>query len=458
MSRIPRRCAEVIVGAVLFTSLIAGIELAPLPPLLRAGGRMLVLGMGFAISIFLLHRMTALPGDREAKPWVRRIGFVVLGLVFVESSSLALLDFLFTRKPDLQRLYNVAFNVRPDYIGPALTLNYARHHYLNYALNPRTPYMGSPQYNEQFLIRRTEPIRPREDVAWRGLVLGGSTAFGEKVANESDTWVHQLEQRIRAKWGTDHDVINGGVGGYTLVENMIHYMTLLTELDPDVVFLYEGINDVHPRLYAGVNSDYSGYRVPWRRTGSVFPDANGQLGISATYRFCFTMTRLLPIQLGGIHESVSDTYPPSRIWKQRLAENPPTIYQSHLRNFVRYLKSEGKQVVIIPQYFDPRKKTDEIFALGVQQNNEANRTVAYEESVGWVDAITKNNSFDREDTFDNCHFNEQGSARMAHLLADYLFEHAASNGDRLVLDSMNQPATARAIQSPGRTPSPRDLR
>ena len=44
--------------------------------------------------------------------------------------------------------------------------------------------------------------------------------------------------------------MNGGVSGYTLNENIIHYMMLTTHLEPNVVILYVGINDVHPRWHS----------------------------------------------------------------------------------------------------------------------------------------------------------------------------------------------------------------
>lgn len=117
-------------------------------------------------------------------------------------------------------------------------INYSEHHYLNYALNPLFPYGGKLQYNEKFRIRRTEAIRARNQVKWRTLVLGGSTTFCEMVPHEDETWVKQLEIKIRDKYGKDYDVINGGVGGYNIQENFIHYITLLTHLNPDVVILF----------------------------------------------------------------------------------------------------------------------------------------------------------------------------------------------------------------------------
>ena len=59
--------------------------------------------------------------------------------------------------------------------GTGLSLNFAPHPFMNFIANPQAPYMGVAQIDKQSLIRRSEPLRPRELARWRALVLGGST-------------------------------------------------------------------------------------------------------------------------------------------------------------------------------------------------------------------------------------------------------------------------------------------
>jgi len=253
------------------------------------------------------------------------------------------------------------------------------HHYMNYSLNPDFAYKGRRQFNREFLIRRSEPIREREEVKWRALVLGGSTTFGEGILNEEDTWVYQLEKLVRKKLGEKADVINGGVGGYNVVDNTIHYLLFLEKLDPDVVILFEGINDVHPRLFGTMRPDYSNARRTW--TGKAFeqtlPDRDWAW--SNVYRLYY-FSSVRGGDVGHIYSVIQYPYQSIDTWRAALKRNDESEYRRHLGNLVEILRSQGRKVVIVPQIWIPRpgNEKDAIFSIGVSQHNRVNEAVASE--------------------------------------------------------------------------------
>lgn len=303
---------------------------------------------------------------------------------------------------------------------PGTSINYVEHHYLNYALNPEVPYGAMKQYNSIFRIRRTEHIRPRSDVKWRLLVLGGSTTFGERLPREQDTWVYQLEALIRGRYGADVDVLNGGVGGYTIAENFIHYVTLLTNLSPDAVLLYTGINDVHPRLFGRLTYDYSNYRIPWRSTGSVLSPVNWALTWFYPYRYYFLATKIVPLNATGIGGLTSGPYPPSDKWTAALEANGPEIYKNYLESLVQFILAQGRPVGILPQYFRVVTESDAIFARGVVQHNLVNQEVATKLKIPFATEFTDAKAFSLDDTFDSCHFTAVGGKTMARLVFNFL--------------------------------------
>src|SRR5205085_1158750 len=143
------------------------------------------------------------------------------------------------------------------------TPSYKPNPYTIYSLNPATHRWREGETDERYLIRRIEPIRNRKDVRFRILIVGGSTTHDSQIVDETKTWVYGVEKRFRQRFGADVDVINGGIGGFTLYENFFHYVSLLDELDPDLVVFYTGINDVHARLYSENWPDYRQYNAPW---------------------------------------------------------------------------------------------------------------------------------------------------------------------------------------------------
>jgi lysophospholipase L1-like esterase len=305
--------------------------------------------------------------------------------------------------------------------GTGLVSVYAPHPFMNYRINPAAAYMGERQFNAQYLIRRGEPIRPRDAVKWRALVLGGSTTFNEGVRDEADTWVHRLEERIRKANGDDYDVINGGVGGYSLVDNILHYTLLLRELRPDVVILFTGVNDVHPRLLGDILPDYSNLRVAWNGSPLEWIDRLKPFLWSNAARL-YALMKVRGGAVGHIYSMVMKPYPPESVWEERLQHNGAQVYRSYLEFAIRLFRSEGHRIILLPQVWLPREgnEGDRLFAIGVNEHNSVGRAAAAEASIPFADSLLQDHLFERPDLFDACHFNAAGNEKMARLVYEFL--------------------------------------
>ncbi len=218
-------------------------------------------------------------------------------------------------------------------------------------------------------------------------------------------------------------MINGGVGGYTVLENFIHYISLLGDLNPDAVLLYEGINDVPPRLLGNISNDYSNYRIPWRSEGAVLPRPNAALEWLYPYRFYFLSRQILRVQQTGIGGVTSRPYPPLNEWEASLKRNGTNAYRTHLRDLSLLILAQGRRAAILPQHFVPLNEADKIFMEGVTQHNRVNKEVADELGVPFFRDLVASGAWGRDDTFDNCHFNERGSAKMAALVFEFLMSN-----------------------------------
>ncbi len=86
---------------------------------------------------------------------------------------------------------------------------------------------------------RGAPLAPRESGRPRIICLGGSTTFGPGIP-ESDTWPARLAA-LAPEWS----VMNAGVSGYTSRHVLAYAQGSLLDLEPDLLILYVGRNDLH---------------------------------------------------------------------------------------------------------------------------------------------------------------------------------------------------------------------
>ncbi len=163
---------------------------------LSAGWYIGVLVVAYVVLLLLTEPLSKRLLTKHASGWLAA-GFIsVISLLFLQAASWTLIENKLAESgATVRSWYDYSFEGKAADFKPGESTNYVEHQYLNYAVNPAITYGGFQQFNAEYRIRRSEPIRPRNEVRWRVLVLGGSTTFGELLSRESDTWVFQLEQR-----------------------------------------------------------------------------------------------------------------------------------------------------------------------------------------------------------------------------------------------------------------------
>lgn len=87
----------------------------------------------------------------------------------------------------------------------------------------------------------------------RILCAGGSTTFDLGAANDPATWPALLEAGLP---GTE--VWNAGFPGWTSAENLISFALRDGDLEPDLLIVYQGINDLQPASHQPFDRQYEG--------------------------------------------------------------------------------------------------------------------------------------------------------------------------------------------------------
>lgn len=73
--------------------------------------------------------------------------------------------------------------------------------------------------------------------------LGGSSTFAYNT-DDAEIWTELLAQRLGAHYGIPVEVVNAGVPGLSAFESRFHFLYRVRELEPDVVLVYHGWNDM----------------------------------------------------------------------------------------------------------------------------------------------------------------------------------------------------------------------
>lgn len=89
---------------------------------------------------------------------------------------------------------------------------------------------------------------PKAAGAWRVLAMGCSTTLGWGV-DDAESYPARLEARARAAGFDDVEVLNGGQPGYTTMQGLWLWDTLLHDSQPDVVLLGFVVQDARRAAY-----------------------------------------------------------------------------------------------------------------------------------------------------------------------------------------------------------------
>ena len=96
-------------------------------------------------------------------------------------------------------------------------------------------------------LRGPEPEVPKPSGRTRIWALGGSSTYDVHAPTDSHTWPSRLEAELQAR-GVDADVMNGGRPGEVLMGSWDQLLALNDTLQPDVIVLYHGPNDLRQGL------------------------------------------------------------------------------------------------------------------------------------------------------------------------------------------------------------------
>ena len=322
---------------------------------------------------------------------------------------------------------------------------YSPHRYLGYYPTPK--YIRGRNKHNSLGYRGDEISMPKPKGQFRIVCLGGSTTYTAHVEDYRMSYPYLLGKYLNGKGYKHVNVINAGGSGWSSGESLINFELRVLDLEPDMIIVYHGVNDINARLvwppeaYRGDNSGRS---------------APGQLGIFMPGILEYsTLLRVLMIRTGKAESHAafertvnrsSETYYgalfrkqviegvyPEGIFKEVSAEemlkaNKPVFFERNMRGIISIAKSHGIAVVLSsfaysPLFTDMPRASSREYIAAYREQNGLLKELARETDVYFYDFAGEFPTEKRYYT-DGRHVNEEGAQLKAEYFGDYLIDNA----------------------------------
>jgi lysophospholipase L1-like esterase len=357
-------------------------------------------------------------------PWWFYLVAILLGLLVSELICRSAYYVTYGGKKD--RLVREWMGLDGDYY-PDMVSNYVPHPYLVYTLNPNRRYLDFQGQGPQHFInslgfRGKEFSKEKSPGVYRIICIGGSTTFSLNESDETKTYPQMLEDTLNSTFDSPHfEVINAGTPGWTTAESLINLQFRLLELRPDMVIIYEAVNDTYAMRTADEGkSDYSNLRrvIDYKQATAI---ERILFSASAIYRFYFLYSRHMVFDINAVS---TKPYPPEKTMLKNLDNATGKYFASNLASMVVIAKSRNIVPVLMTMGHGP-------WHPSFMRLNQITREIAKQSGAKLVDfEVTSQPSYFLGDLV---HLTREGNTAMVQLLVksflteDYPFHKRAAN-------------------------------
>jgi len=282
-----------------------------------------------------------------------------------------------------------------------------------------------PVFNNFRLINgpdgRRDVVVPKPDGRCRILCLGGSTT-GNYIVEGGNIYSYpdQLERELRRRHPErDIEVVNGGMGGRTSAELLIHFLLSLVDTEPDAVVIYHAYNDLGPSLTSGFQADYSHAR---KNLGEAYNSLRirSKLPYLPFALYHYILNTIFP---GNLSNSILDVITVRQPDLEGEFQGTET-YKRNLRHVIQICKARGIKVLCATycQHLYPEIADSPVhrkYREGLALENKALEELAAEEEVDFIDSAAMMPP-DVEYYVDSVHFSPMGMKTLAGFLSDKL--------------------------------------
>ncbi len=276
----------------------------------------------------------------------------------------------------------------------------------------------------------------------RVILLGGSAAFGQGAASDGDTFAGILASRK-----PDWQVINAGVTGYVSGQELAYLLHDLIDLDPDVVVVYDGWNDLFIPWYGydsmGGEVESTSFReIEYQLILNHRNQTRVTSSLGGLFSTLWSQSELLEVLSGwvgslkgGEKMTISHTQRPE---DEAFFERMVTKYIQNIDKMGMVCRSRGIRFMVAMQLDLGLKPSPSPQETGFM--NEKNKYAEYQEVFAPLyrrfiqQALTASQLAD--ETIFDMNTEPRALASTTTLLADWV--HLSAEGHRLVADVLDE--------------------
>ncbi len=351
--------------------------------------------------------------------WCLKIGLMCASFLVMEGLARVYVSMI--ASPILRKKFSV-FEDLPDNerrVSP--------HPYLCYSNTPS--YRHDLKSHNRLGWRGAEITLEKPKGVLRIAILGGSTTYTEAVSDDAQTFPAQLERLLNEVATPQRiEVINAGVPGYNSAESLINLCFRVIEMDPDMIVIHHGANDVHCRMVKpeSYRADNRGRRKHWQFQKMSLVERH-----SALYRILSRVQKASHVGLEPFVDAADYVGPYSvfadtgKVFHELLDKNPPTHYRNNLRHMLAIAKEHDIKVLLTTWAwcgeFDGDYSSFDFYQRGFKELNAIVTTLAADKGVPCYD-FARDMAMNRKYWHDGRHVNAEGALLKAELFAKFFEE------------------------------------
>jgi lysophospholipase L1-like esterase len=301
---------------------------------------------------------------------------------------------------------------------------YSPHHYALYIPDPLVSRPDGLRHNHLGL-RDERSLAPDPD-AIRIVFLGGSSTYTTRIHDNEKIFSRGLEGLLNEHFaarldGRRVEVVNAGMGGATSAENLIRLAFFVSEIEPDLLIVQHGVNDVWPRMVGTVQSDYGNYR---RRWGAPSAFREHSMAHAATlWVLRLTMLGSYVVNRSGMGElhhlyTYTNREDQGPVRSENAEHNDARYFERNTRYMIALAREMGARVLLATA---PTSERAGAFHTLVSEHNALTLAIATEEDTAFFDYAAVMATADQHMP-DGIHVSQVGSDLKRDLYFDHLIE------------------------------------